>query len=641
MSGVARLRTATLCLAVVAVSVAACLLAYLRDNKYTADSPQAEEGLLVLSEEELAAYPVLFLIEGWEYYGGCLLSPTDFAAGSPRPDAYIYIGQYGGFEAGGSAASPHGSASYRLRLALPEAPRTLLLEMPEVFSAYRLYVNGAELAAMGEPDPLGYRAETGNLALRIEAQGTTELLIAVSDFSHLYSGLVYPPTLGQPLAVSRLQDSRLVLRGLIVAFALAVGLLSALIGLFGGGNRSAVLYGLLCLSFVGFTCYPILRTLNFGHPALNTIEMFSFCAMLIVVMVLQNRLYGRWGRWSHYVIGCGALMCLFSALLPLLLPRGSLAVMAAYSLAISAYELLTAAFITASMIRALATGQPHSQAMLCGFLAFDTALVMDRVLPLYEPIVGGWFYELASFVLVLCIGIAVGQEVAAGYKEGVVLAERQEGMERLAQMQKTSYELLMEKVEETKAIRHDLRHHFITIGGFVGNREYDKLGSYLAEYGATVMQDEALGYTRNVVADVLLRHYAKLTEQHRIEFAVQAGLGRDTGIADVDLCAILANLLENAVEACLRISEGRRFISVVLVQQKQALSIEVKNSAEGAAAARNGGGFLSVKAEGRTGYGLASVTAIARRYDGAAEFAFDEAAKLFRSTVFLIGDAAE
>lgn len=620
---------------VCALTALGCLFLYMTDNKYTAKGPQPMKGLLLLDKNILTEYPILFLTEGWEYYSRQLLTPDDFVGDAPIPDAYIYIGQFGGFEAGGLTNSPHGSASYRLRIRLPEESQTYLLELPEIFSAYRLYVNGIEAAGMGDPDPVHYRAETGNRTVSLEAGGEVELLFAVSDFSHLYSGMVYPPAFGEPYAVSRLLNTRLIVRGLITAFALAIGLLSALTGILSGRNRLAVLYGLLCLCFVGFSSYPLLRTLISSHPALYAIENFSFCAMLLVVMLLQKTLHDGKTKWSRYFIGLGGAICLFSALLPLLLPSGSYGVMAAYSIAVSAYELLTAGFITVTAILALRRGLPYSAALLCGFLILDVALVMDRLLPLFEPIVGGWFYELSSFGLVICIGGAVGQELAAKYRESAVLTERQVGMERLAQMQRASYELLLEKVEETKAVRHDLRHHFTVMDGLLQSREYERLGEYVAQYQAAVRPDELAGYTQNVVADVLLRHYAKIAGEQGIDFAVHARLSRDSSVADSDLCAVLANLLENAVEACGRMTDSQRFISISMTQSKAALSIQVENSAERSSVRQKGNSFASVKAEERIGYGLSSVSATVKRYGGEAEFIFDDSREVFTSTILL------
>ena len=99
--------TAAVLAAVCAFSVSAFLFLYENDNKYTSEGPRGENGILILDEQALHEHPVVFLTEGWEYYGGRLLSPEDFEKSPPIPDAIIFIGQYGGFDAGVVSASPH------------------------------------------------------------------------------------------------------------------------------------------------------------------------------------------------------------------------------------------------------------------------------------------------------------------------------------------------------------------------------------------------------------------------------------------------------------------------------------------------------------------------------------------------------
>lgn len=79
---------------------------------------------------------------------------------------------------------------------VPEQMNTYMLELPEIFSAYRLYINGTQALQMGEPQQKGYQPETGNRSVSIKTGSTMEILLAVSDYSHLYSGMVYPLPLG-------------------------------------------------------------------------------------------------------------------------------------------------------------------------------------------------------------------------------------------------------------------------------------------------------------------------------------------------------------------------------------------------------------------------------------------------------------
>lgn len=618
------------------ITILCCLELYIYDNKYSTNAPQAQDGILHLDEEALDKSPVLFLVDGWEYYGGRLLSPQNFTLSPPVPDQTIYIGQYSGFEQNSKDGSPHGSASYRMCIILPDRPTEYMLELPEIYSAYRLYINGAQAAAMGDPQPERYRPETGNRTVTFIASGHTEILLAVSDFTHFYSGLVYPPAFGVREAVASLLNLRFLFRSVLAAFALAVGLLSILVGIMGGRNKPALLFGFLCLLFIGYTSYPLWQAFPADHRFSYALENASYYALLVVVILLQNLLYGesKLQRFSTPVILLGIVTCIACFFMPFLLSGINLKLIYGYSFLVMTFQWIAAIWISVTAVDAVINGIPHSIVLMCGILVFDIALLMDRILPQHEPIITGWFPELGSFFLVLSIGITVGHEVATKYHASAVLSERANNMERLLAMQRANYETLSEKIDETRSARHDLRHHLMIIGGFIQNHEHEKLLEYIKESGVIIEQSSALQYSKNDVVNVLLHPYARLAQQHEIALELNLTLNKETGVDDADLCMVLSNLLENAVEACCR-KPDNRFISLSIAQDSSALYIHMENSTD-SRPIQSGNWFASSKGENRRGYGLQSVENIAKQYMGEAGFSFEESTDKFISTVLLM-----
>ena len=628
-----RLRSALILSAVCTLAVSLFILAYSKDNKYTSVQPHGSKGLLTLDSVALDQYPVIFLIAGWEYYGGELLAPEDFSA-NPRTPEYIYIGQYGGFDAGDKTAPPHGSATYRLNITVPGQAREYMLELPEIFSAYRAYVNGAEVMSMGNPDPASYLPETGNRSATFSAAGNVEIVIAASDFSHLYSGMTYPPAFGEPEHVSNLLGARLAVRAAACAVALTVALLSVLVGLLNRRGKLTLLYGLLCLCFVGYVSYPVLNAFLGGYQPFYVLEYTSFCGVLLLAMAVQYMICGQKDRWSRYFFCFGALCCTAAATLPFMSFFSSTAVMYGYSRLVSVYHYIAAGYLTFMAVRAIAKKNVSDLTMLGGILVFDCALVMDRLLPLYEPIYIGWFVEIASFTLIIAIGAAIGQEIAAKYRESAVLSERASSMERLSEMQQGYFAVLRQEMDETKAARHDLRHHFTVMKGFIAGRQYEELTDYVASWQGPIRTDGQEMVSESNVINMLVHHYTALCEQNRILFDIQCELTEPVRISDADMCGALSNLLENAVEACLRIDAGRRTIRFGLMNIGGDLVIRVENSTDGNVK-QSGGAFLSSKGTGRTGYGLSSVCAIAGRYGGTATFSWDAEKRVFAGVVVL------
>lgn len=607
------------------------MLLYYFDNKYTAPEPLEVDGVLHVDNKALEKQPIFFLVKGWTYYGGKLLEPEDLK--NESPDEIIYIGQYGGFEAGDLSKTPHGSATYGITIKIPDKEKKYALKLPEIFSSYKAYINGKLVQQMGEPDADNYRAETGNRVISFDAKNEIQILIAVTDYSHFYSGMVYPPAFGQPDAINKLMNTQIIFRSILVAFAFAIGILALLYGIISNKRRQTILYGVLCLFFVGYASYPIFQNLFGWFYPLYTIEMFSFCAMLLVVIMLQRTFY--YHKFSNIFMALGFIMCGMSLVLPLFVSAGSLLAMAVYSYGIVLYEWSTAIYLLWSFALAYRRKLRHSQILLYGILMFTTTLIMDRILFGYEPIITAWFPELASFALVLCIGMAVVKETADKYKEGVILSERMDTMESLMDIQRSSYDLLRGQIASVKIARHDLRHHLVLLESFTKQGDYEKLKTYLKDIQSDEIYDKPLTYSQNAVIDVLLKHYMELAKRTGIELIFEIDTKADIKISEVDLCVVLSNLLENAMEACGRQNHGKSFIKLSIKQKLESLTILMKNSTDGNIS-EDGKGFMSSKGENRKGYGLESVQSVAEQYGGYAEFRNDEEENIFISLILMM-----
>jgi len=624
-----------LLLSVLLISATLFFLCYRYDNKYTAKGPQALAGVLMLDSEKLERRPVIYLVRDWEIYRGRLLVPEDFANVPISPDEFVFIGQYGGFEGhldGGARRSPHGSATYRLTIVLPPERRSYTLELPEIYSAYKLYINGELMAQMGEINPDNYRPQTGNGAVTVQAADSIEILIAVTDYSHFYSGMVYPPAFGEPSAVAKLLNTRLVLRVLADAAAICVGLLYLCIWLILRKEKDTLSYAALCACFVLYTCYPIVKTLAPSGMGWYPVENFAYCAMLLLVILIQRRLTDSDDRWFIPFGAFAVFVCSWSLSVPFLM-GDSLNLMMAYSRLIGLYAWAAALYLTVSAVWAVYRDAVYSKIMLAGVTVFDAALMMDRLLPMFEPMRFGWFTELAGGLLVLAVGLVMAADVARQYRLRQVMENRTETVYRMLEVQRAYYPVIQEKEQEMRSARHDLRHHITVIRQFVSDGDIEQLKEYLADFEDKSVTPVQENYCKHYIGNMLLRMYAGLARQQETDFYVRAYLPAAVFVDDVDLCVILSNLLENALEASGRIPPEQRSISVSIGLEYDRLGILMKNRFNGYLRVRNNR-FLSAKQMGREGVGLVSVQAICKNYGGSADFYGDEAG-MFYSEIIL------
>lgn len=112
---------------------------YQFNNKYGQDTIQAANGIMALSEEELQKSPVRFLVSGWAFYPDALLTPEEILDESHYM-RYLSIGEQTNFSSPASP-SPYGCGTYQMTFFLPERKEVYALEIPEVFSAYNLYLD--------------------------------------------------------------------------------------------------------------------------------------------------------------------------------------------------------------------------------------------------------------------------------------------------------------------------------------------------------------------------------------------------------------------------------------------------------------------------------------------------------------------
>ena len=164
---------------------------------------------------------------------------------------------------------------------------------------------------------------------------------------------------------------------------------------------------------------------------------------------------------------------------------------------------------------------------------------------------------------------------------------------------------------------HDLHNHIGVLRQFLTHEKYGEAVRYLDELQAPVRNLTATVWTGDETADYLINSKAAAAEAAGIRFQVQVEFPRRTNIRSVDLCAILGNLLDNAIEAARQVENPeRRTVALTIRRIHQMLVIKVENSFAGAPVQEKGE-LKTTKTEGGLhGWGLKSAQAAAEKYDG-------------------------
>ncbi len=166
---------------------------------------------------------------------------------------------------------------------------------------------------------------------------------------------------------------------------------------------------------------------------------------------------------------------------------------------------------------------------------------------------------------------------------------------------------------QVRGWRHDYRNHINNMKIQLSEGNYDKLSDYLNELADDLDTVDTVIKTGNVMADAILNSKLNVAEKMNIKLNVKANVPDKLPMSDVELCSMLGNILDNAVEACGTLPEEKRFMRVYIGKLKGQLYLSVQNSASKVRKSKNT--YLSTK-EGEHGYGLFRIDRVAKKYGG-------------------------
>ena len=143
----------------------------------------------------------------------------------------------------------------------------------------------------------------------------------------------------------------------------------------------------------------------------------------------------------------------------------------------------------------------------------------------------------------------------------------------------------MEEVEQfyhgIRQMKHEMKNHMTNIKGLVRNGSYGDIEQYIDHMDESMNVFELTTKTGNTVTDVIVNDKQKAAEKQGIQFQSEFSYPKSDGYNAYDIGVIINNLLQNALEACEKMAEGKRYIYLSGRQKKKFYVINVKNSFEG------------------------------------------------------------
>ena len=169
--------------------------------------------------------------------------------------------------------------------------------------------------------------------------------------------------------------------------------------------------------------------------------------------------------------------------------------------------------------------------------------------------------------------------------------------------------------------QHDINNHFLVLSGLIRDKNYNKAKEYF-ENLHKASDHLLIGIeTGNPVIDILLNEKVNYAKLNNIKVKQDVKISADCSVEDIDLCIILANAIDNAIQACIKEENDQSEISIIIRKKHNFLIIEVANT------------MVSENHILEYGTGLKNVKNIVEKYEGTMEIETSE--NYFRLTILL------
>lgn len=194
-------------------------------------------------------------------------------------------------------------------------------------------------------------------------------------------------------------------------------------------------------------------------------------------------------------------------------------------------------------------------------------------------------------------------------------------LERQLNYQKKYYEKVMDNYDEAKKAFHDMNNHIIVIKYFLENKDYNNMNEYIKSLSKKIVTNNDKNICKNKIINAICVEKSDICKSEEINISFDIVINKELNIDNLDLCIILGNLIDNAIEACEKIN-NKKIQKVIQVSSRVYLNqiyIKVINSKNNKLKKHNCKFLTSKKDKKNHGIGLENVKESVYKNDGEIE----------------------
>lgn len=188
------------------------------------------------------------------------------------------------------------------------------------------------------------------------------------------------------------------------------------------------------------------------------------------------------------------------------------------------------------------------------------------------------------------------------------------------ELQQKHYKEMLENNYVVRGLWHDMNNHVITMQYLVKNHACNEIEDYLLQFHELLQNAVDHNRSGNNVVDALLNYKIKVASDNNINFDHYIAIPENLKMNSIDLSIILGNVLDNAIEGCLRDSRQcqDKIIKFNMYYKRESLLIDIENTIDVKTIQKSGNNMISSKRidEDQSGYGISNVKQVLKNYEG-------------------------
>lgn len=235
---------------------------------------------------------------------------------------------------------------------------------------------------------------------------------------------------------------------------------------------------------------------------------------------------------------------------------------------------------------------------------------------------------LESGLLLVCVAVFLLYiRVCRSYYEQV----QHKLMQKQLSIQRAQFQEIQTSGEAMRKLRHELKNHMFYMKYLIDKKDFGELEQYFQKFYQEEYHNLIEVGASGSILEAVLQQKLSVANQHGIQLQDEILCARPEAISELDMCVLLTNLLDNAIEACIPLSNA--VISIRIRQVKEYLSVVVSNTVDCDVLKENP--LLHSKKKNREihGIGVPVIRELVRKYDGSVQF--ESGAGMFHAKLML------